>query len=491
MGLRDIFLLVTIYGSVPFIYMKPFIGVLVWYWLSLMNPHRISWTLTNQPFAEIIALAMLSSLLIARKESKRIPISPITVTLALFWLWMLITTIFSLYPYLAWWQWDKVWKIMLTTYVAMIMLNSKERIISLTAVSALSIGFYGFKGGLFTILTGGGYKVWGPAGSFIGGNNEIGLALNMTIPLLVYLRSVVEYRVVKLALLVGVVLCVFAIFGTQSRGAFVGIAAMGLFVIWKTKNRVFYLLVAVVVGSIVFNFMPASWHERMETMETYQEDGSAMGRIKAWHMAFNLAMDRPLGGGFEAFKPATYLMYLPEVGARGTDAHSIYFETMGEHGFIGLALFLMIGFFSFRACGRIVRKTRGIEHLEWMNNLARLIQASLVGYAVSGLFLGLSYFDFYYVLVAIIVGMMTVLRQELQASEPLADAAMARAAGRVVPEAVPPGVVVASTSAFGRATAGSSQFAARARPLPPGKPLNSVPTVPELILLAKEWFRRL
>ena len=103
MGLRDIFLLVTIYGSIPFIYMKPFVGVLVWYWLALMNPHRISWTLTNQPFAQIIALAMLSSLLIARNEPKKLPVTPITVTLGLFWVWMLVTTIFSLYPTLAWW----------------------------------------------------------------------------------------------------------------------------------------------------------------------------------------------------------------------------------------------------------------------------------------------------------------------------------------------------------------------------------------------------
>ncbi len=116
MGLRDIVLLITIYGSIPFILRKPFLGVLVWYWLSLMNPHLISWTLTRQPFAQIIALAMLGSLLISRTEKKQIPATPITITLAVFWFWMLVTTIFSFYPQLAWGQWDKVWKIFLTTY---------------------------------------------------------------------------------------------------------------------------------------------------------------------------------------------------------------------------------------------------------------------------------------------------------------------------------------------------------------------------------------
>mgnify|MGYP001819850859 CR=1 FL=1 len=471
MGLRDIFLLVTIYGSVPFIYMKPFIGVLVWYWLALMNPHRISWTLTNQPFAQLIALAMLSSLLIARNETKRIPVTPITITLGIFWVWMLATTFFSMYPELAWKQWDKVWKIMLTTYVAIMVLNSRERIISLTVVAAMSIGYYGFKGGLFTILTGGGFRVWGPAGSFIGGNNEIGLALIMTVPLLVYLRGIVTYRGLKWALLAGAVLCVFAILGTQSRGALVGVSAMSLFLIFKSKNKIPYLLLAAILAFVAWNFMPETWHERMDTIGEYEEDSSAQGRIKAWRMAVNLSGDRVFGGGFECFKPMTYLMYLPEVGARGTDAHSIYFETLAEHGVIGLTLFLLIGLFTFLACGRIMRRTRGLSDLLWMNELARMIQVSLVGYAVSGLFLGLAYFDFYYALVAIVVGMTTVLAQH-EAS--LADERQQApvAAGPVVPAAM---------------ATGKGARPARAGP----QRMKMLPSFNEAWAWGLQWYRRL
>ncbi|MBK1631083.1 putative O-glycosylation ligase, exosortase A system-associated [Thiohalocapsa halophila] len=485
MGLRDIFLLVTIYGSIPFIYMKPFIGVLVWYWLALMNPHRISWTLTNQPFAQIIALAMLSSLLIARNEPKQLPVTPITVTLGLFWVWMLVTTVFSLYPNLAWWQWDKVWKIMLTTFVAILVLNSKERIIALTTVAALSIGYYGFKGGLFTILKGGNFRVWGPPGSFIGGNNEVGLALIMTIPLLFFLRSIVPYRLVKLGLLIGIVLCVFAIFGTQSRGAFVGVTAMGLYLVWKSKNKFGFFILAAVLGTVVFTFMPPDWHERMGTIATYEEDGSAMGRIKAWEMAFNLALNRPFGGGFETFKPATYLMYLPEVGGRRTDAHSIYFETMAEHGFIGLTLFLLIGIFSLLACGRIIRRTRRIADLQWMNMLARMMQVALIGYAVSGAFLGLAYFNFYYALVAIVVGMTVVLKQELPVTAP-----EKKQGGAMTPPHLQP--ALSSGLAAVMQSSPSARTAGRA-PKPVAAParMKALPTIKEAIALGKDWYHRL
>jgi probable O-glycosylation ligase (exosortase A-associated) len=418
MGLRDIFLMVTVYGSVPFIYLRPFYGVLVWYWLAIMNPHRLSWNLVHQPFAQLIALAMLSSLLVATKERKELPITTITVALMLFWAWMLLTTFFAVYSGQAWWQLDKVWKIMLTTFVSLLLLNTKYRIIALTTVATLSVALYGAKGGLFTILTGGGYRVWGPPGSFIGGNNEMGLALIMTVPLVMYLRYIVPYRTVKMALLVCAVLCVFAILGTQSRGAFLAVMAMGAFMLFKAKNKAVYLLTAVVLGLTAFTFMPESWHERMATIVDYEQDGSAMGRLKAWEMATNMAAARLFGGGFEAFGPATYLMYLPEVGPRNTDAHSIYFEVLGEHGFIGLGLFLTIGLAALVTCERIVVGTRAMPEWAWMNRLAAMLQVSFVGYAAAGLFLGLAYFNFYYCLLALVVGLKLVYDRDVLKKEP-------------------------------------------------------------------------
>jgi probable O-glycosylation ligase (exosortase A-associated) len=408
MGLRDIVLLAAVYGSIPFILRKPFFGVLVWYWLSLMNPHRISWVLTNQPFAQLILLAVLASMFINRQLPKSLPVKPLTIALGLFWAWMLITTIFSMYPVLAWWQWDKIWKIMLTTFLAIAMLNSKARIIALAAVAALSIGFYGFKGGIFTITTGGNHRVWGPEGSFLSGNNEIGLALIMTIPLLFFFTTITNSRVVRIAVIVGIVLCIVSIFGTHSRGALVGVAAMGVFLALKSPKKVQYLLMIAVVVPLVYNFMPAEWHERMGTISTYEQDSSAMGRINAWRMAWNLALHRPFGAGFESFRAPTYRMYHPDGVVSGTDAHSIYFEVLGEHGFVGLALFLAIGIFALSACRRLIKHNKGNADRMWIVNLAAMIQVSLVGYAVSGAFLGLSYFDFYYALIGLIIGLQVV-----------------------------------------------------------------------------------
>src|SRR6202030_1145929 len=71
--MRDIALTLVIFGTLPFILWRPHIGVLVWTWIGFMNPHRLTWGFAyDMPFAMIVALVTLVSLLISR-EPKKIP----------------------------------------------------------------------------------------------------------------------------------------------------------------------------------------------------------------------------------------------------------------------------------------------------------------------------------------------------------------------------------------------------------------------------------
>jgi hypothetical protein len=110
-------------------------------------------------------------------------------------------------------------------------------------------------------------------------------------------------------------------------------------------------------------------------------------------------------------------MYLPEVGGRGTDAHSIYFEVLAEHGFIGLGLFLTIGMLSLSGCRRLIKDNKRDPDRRWIVNLAAMIQVSLIGYAVGGAFLGLAYFDYYYAIIALIIGLQVVSKSYDQQPE--------------------------------------------------------------------------
>jgi probable O-glycosylation ligase (exosortase A-associated) len=377
-----------------------------------MNPHRACWGFAvNMPFSQVVALALLISLLIS-KEDKKIPWTRETVLLVIFILWMLVTTIFALNPEDTWQQWNRVWKIQLVTFLTMMVMKDAHRLHLLVATIAASLGFYGIKGGVFTILSGGSYRVWGPENSFIGGNNEIGLALIMTIPLIRYLQLHSKPIWLKNSCLGAMALCAVAVLGTQSRGALLGIVAMGTFLVMKGKNRFLYMFLAVIGGVILYQFMPESWHERMGTIKSYDKDASAMGRINAWSFAINLATDRLLGGGFGAFTPDLFPLYAPDP-LDYHDAHSIYFEILGEQGFIGLAMYLTLAIFTWRSATHFAKEADRYPELKQLADLLRMVQVSLVGYAVSGAFLGLAYFDLYYALIAIVVMSGYVVRKHV------------------------------------------------------------------------------
>ena len=163
-----------------------------------------------------------------------------------------------------------------------------------------------------------------------------------------------------------------------------------------------------------------------------------MGRINAWWFAFNLAKDHPLtGGGFNTFTPRLFQIYAPEPDDFH-DAHSIYFEILGEQGFVGLGLFLSLGAITLLTARRVARQARRHKQLAWAGDLASLVQVSLIGYAVGGAFLGLAYFDLYYHLIAIVVVLQAIVSrslhsiraEEIKANREAAVAAAA-AAGKV------------------------------------------------------------
>jgi len=409
--MRDLLVLGIIFGSLPFILARPYIGILVWSWIGYMNPHRLTWAAQQYPVAAIVAITLFVAILFS-KEPKRFPLMPVTVTWLIFVLWMSFTTIFALVPDDAVPQWEKVMKIQLISFLTVILMQQQLRINWLVVVIVASIGFYSVKGGIFTALTGGQYTVWGPPGSFIGGNNEIGLAIIMIIPLMNYLRYIAPKNWQRIALLASMVLSGLSVLATYSRGALVAAGAMVLFLLWKSQKRAYVLIGLLFFVPILITFMPEQWHERMATITEYREDKSAMGRINAWSFALNLSSDRFItGGGFEAFNPELFRWYAPDP-EDFHDAHSIYFEILGEQGFIGLFLFLLLALLTWRTAKWIMRETHDVPHLQWARYLAAMIQVSLIGYAVGGAFLGLAYFDLYYHLIAIAVATRLLVERE-------------------------------------------------------------------------------
>ena len=418
--MRDVLVLGVFMGVLPFALRHTWIGVLLWTWVSMMNPHKLTFGFAyDAPFAAVAAGVTLLSMFFSR-DKLSMPSNLVVKLLIAFVIWMCVTTAFSFFPALSWDQLSKVLKIQLMTVVALIALKERKHIELFIWVNVLSIGFYGIKGGFFTIRTGGGGRVWGPPGGFIEGNNELAVALVMVIPLMNFLRLQSSRVWVRYGLLALMLLSAVAALGTQSRGALLAVSAMAVMMWFRSAKKA---VAGVFVGGAamaMLAFMPSSWETRMNTIETFQNDSSAMGRIEAWKMTISLANRQFFGGGFEIYRSDIYALFAPD-SPHQRGAHSIYFSVLGEHGYLGLILFLGIWVLAFRTANQIRRQAMKQEETLWLHSLASMCQVSLVGYLVGGAFLSLAYFDLPYNILVVLVVSLNWLTAKRWESEPAGD----------------------------------------------------------------------
>ncbi len=418
--MRDILITAIVFGLLPFILRSPRLGAYVWVWLSMMIPHRAAFGFAaTMPFGQIVAISTLVAFLFS-KERRPFPFNAVTAVYLALLFWMTVTSFFAMNTAeVVFDRWVFVAKIHVMLLVTMMLIRGREQIERLIWVFALSIGFYGVKGGIWTALTGGGGRVYGPDGGMASDNNALGLALVMLLPFFYYLYRMASRRVVRLGLLFCFVTITLSILGSQSRGALLALLAMATFLGLKSTRPVLTTLALACTVALAVLFMPDSWTGRMESIENYEQDSSAMSRIYTWKTMWALAVDRPLvGGGFVVDTPQVFAIYAPpgdlgyHVDGTVYVAHSIYFQMLGEHGFPGLALYLLIGASAWRMAARLVRETReDPEYAHWLPLLMRMVQVSLAGYSVGGAFLSLAHFDLSYYIIGIVVLADATLRE--------------------------------------------------------------------------------
>ena len=400
--MRDILLFAIVTAGCFAALRRPWIGIMLWTWLSIMNPHRYTYGFAySAPLAAAAAVSVMLGLLMTKERESPFKASS-AIWLAIFMLWMTLSWLAGIDPAGDYEQWKKVIKIDVMILISLMLLKSKQHIFALAWVVTGSLALLGLKGGIFTLTSGGGFRVWGPPGSFIEDNNEMALALVMTIPLLRFLQLQLTKAWARHAMTGAMVLCAAAALGSQSRGALLAMAIMVLYFWWNGKNKLGIGLAILLAAIPLLMFMPESWVARMSTIGTYEEDASAMGRINAWWSAWNSAFHYPFGVGFDSARPALFALYSPNPSAIHA-AHSIYFQILGNHGFAGLFLFMGVFTATWRSASWLRRQKFPTPEADWCNQLGAMCQVALAGYAVGGAFLSLAYFDLPYNIMVLVV----------------------------------------------------------------------------------------
>ncbi len=405
--MRDLLILMVILASLAATLRYPFAGVLTWAWFTLMTPNQLGFGVFGLPLNLIIAATTIGSIVI-NGELKRFRLDGVTVALVLFAFWLTISQSFSLAGDVSAEYYDRFIKTLLFALIAVQLTATRLRAHALLWMLVIGIGFFGFKGGLFTLATLGQHRVQGLVDTVLEDNNHLGIAMATTLPLIIYLREQAARPVIRHALAGLFVLTLIAILGTHSRGAFVSMVVFGGFYWLYSRHKVaiFAALCVVMVPAIAF--MPSKWTERMSTIRTAGEDESFMGRVTVWKVNWRFAEQNPItGAGLRVpYEDDLVRQVAPELVDKriAAAAHSIYFEILGGTGFVGLFLFLSVLGAALLTAMITAHRGAGSKPNEatWNGRFAHYAQVSLATFCVGGMSVSMEMWDGYWMLIALI-----------------------------------------------------------------------------------------
>jgi probable O-glycosylation ligase (exosortase A-associated) len=415
--MRDILFILII----PFILYaslhRPFIGAAMWLWVAMHFPNGWVYGFAGSFRYNLIIVVCAFLSYVLWKDKSKMEADQLTFLIVLFLIWTFITSVFTIsIPEIVWDDWVKLLKITLLYIFATLVLRTKLHINVYIWALVLSVGFYGCLEGLKYISSGGGHRISGLATHVLSDRNELALAFNMLLPLMVYLIGVSKNKWVKLGLSFAIILNIVAIIGTYSRGGFVALIIVGGYFWLQSKQKFLYSILILIAISIGSSYAPSSWTNRMDTLETAESDSSFLGRVLAWKQSILMANDNLLtGGGFKAGQ-TSYIWWSYDAAGSFNDvidtsrldkvafkaAHSIYFQVLGDHGYIGLLIFLGIIITAYRKAGRVAKIAKETHQDENIIKLCSLVKVSLVAYCAGGAGVSLAYFDMFYAILAIV-----------------------------------------------------------------------------------------
>ena len=468
--MRSLFFVLDMLCLLPIAMVRPFVGVLLWDWIAFMNPHELVWGFgSHWPWAWACFLATIIGWAFSN-EPKRLAVNPTTVLMALFLAFITADIPFVLSPWPAEYSgWLMAVKMFVFFIITACLLTDKRRINALIWIIVISLGYWvAYQGGA-SVVTLGAHKASGPPVSMISDNNIFATAMLVMLPLMNYLRLQARHRLVRFVLLLGEGLTLLTVLASYSRGAFLGIFAVSTVLWWRSRSKLAGLIVLGAALAAAIMFMPADWVARMHTIDHYSADGSAASRLFIWRVAVLLALHHPLtGAGFHATDFAQVVATVAK--PRWTiEIHSVWFQALGEQGFLGFAIWCAITVVGVLNSYRVMRLTRDRPELRWAYDLARMVQVSIVAYAVAGAFLPIAYWDVYFTVLVALQMTLVVVRRELAIPEvapwhrharpglvpgpaapaPLPETAQSGASqpGRVRPGVIGPGALARGTSA--------------------------------------------
>jgi hypothetical protein len=440
--MRDLALTGFMFAIMLLALKKPFLFIPLYMYADTVSPQRITYfTLNRVPISMIVAALAIGAWLAADKKEWRFGVRQgLIFTLLIYVTW---TTLHADMPVEAWVKFEWVWKALLFAIFLPFTLRTKLRIETCLLFLALSAATIIIVGGLKTVAGGAGYGVLNlmvDNNSGLYESSTISTVAIALIPLILWLMNygtifpgirtlalagaaaprglLNNPLLVKLFCAALIFACLLIPIGTEARTGLVCIGVLGLLLLRDAKRRLLYIGATLALGVMAVPFLPSSFTQRMDTIQGFKADESAGTRLAVWSWTWNYVLDHPGGGGFEAYRQnriqvnmvnpdaaETGVVAIQSVADEGRAYHSAYFEMLGEQGFFGLGLFLLIHGIGLVRMEVIRRRYRRVEGEDaWIAPLATALQNFQLIYLVGAIFVGIAYQPFVYLMIATQIG---------------------------------------------------------------------------------------
>ena len=410
--MRDLLLLGLLPVLLYYAIRKPFIGLALWLWTSLVPMQTWAYGMaTSIRWNMLFALCTIIGYVFMKNKPK-VQFSGLFWAFTALLLLATLSTIFhNGFDILVWDRWERFVKAYIFFVFVYLIVDKKLHVEALMWACVLSITATAAKQGVKVLASGGGHVVYGMSSTF-NDNNLSAFATLMCIPFTLYLLHLHRDKFIFKWGLIGAI-CVGMLFilGSDSRGGFLGLLVLAAYYFWYSKQKVPIAIAGILVAVVGLSLMDASWFERMSTIKEASEDDSFMGRVIAWKLSILLAIQNPiLGGGFDAvaYKPTWMPLlsywhlveWIPTpMPTKGHVAHSIYFQVLGDLGFLGFILFFGIVWKTYKYFKKVQKYTPQAQ--EWLVNLGKYSIIALVCFLVAGAALSVAYNEINIMLVAL------------------------------------------------------------------------------------------
>jgi probable O-glycosylation ligase (exosortase A-associated) len=381
---------------------RPVIGLYVYIFFAVLRPRFLwGWVPGLNNLSDYVGWAMLIGWALHGFGSWRISRgkAPV-VAFIFFFLWSAMSAYTAIYPSVAFPTIRELLKILLPFLVGVTMLNTPQQARLLLWVMVIAQAYVGYEMNLSYLRED--YNKVAIEGYALMDNNTFGISLVSSLGPAVALALAARHWAGRAIWAVAAMLILHTILLTFSRGAFVGLLAIGAtaFILMPKRPKHVVAMLIVVLLAIRLTGPELAARYSSSFAEGDDRDRSTTERLELWERMFEVALTKPVFG----IGPDNWPLIAHEYGfRRGKIGHSVWIQGLAELGFLGIGSLLFFYLSTVFALWRFSRRHRKVDRDTAV--IATGIILSIVGYAVSAQFVTLQHLEvpFYTVMAGVIL----------------------------------------------------------------------------------------